>query len=179
MNFGNPAADRSVRGYLADAREKQLKARVIPRQADPIFQDDLVILARHIHFKMLHCATLTPSQIYIFARDQAMFKVLFFAEDRAADLLLSKTGDVLCFPHDSGCLFNHLWTKTLRSGDGNVFALKRGSNLTICPVRGLGLYFDVCKSLTIKLCPGFLFRSVTKSGNISLSIWIPKRPRLD
>lgn len=37
----------------------------------------------------------------------------------------------------------------------------------ICPVRGLELYFDVCKSLTIKICPGFLFRSVTKSGNIS------------
>ena len=29
------------------------------------------------------------------------------------------------------------------------------------------MYFDVCKSLTIELYPGFLFRSVTKSGNIS------------
>ena len=29
------------------------------------------------------------------------------------------------------------------------------------------MYFDVCKSLAIKLSPGFLFRSVTKSGNIS------------
>ena len=85
LNFGNPAADRSVKRYLADVREEQLKARVVPRQADPIFQGDLVILARHIHFKMLHCATLTPSQIYIFARDQAMFKVLFFAGDHAAD----------------------------------------------------------------------------------------------
>lgn len=167
LNFGNPAADRSVKRYFADVREEQLKARVVPRQADPIFQGDLVILARHIHFKMLHCATLTPSQVYIFARDQAMFKVLFFAGDRAADLLLSKTSDILRFPDDSGFLFNHLWTKTLRSGDANVFALKRGSNLTICPVRGLELYFDVCKSLTIKLCSGFLFRSVTKSGNIS------------
>ena len=85
LNFGNPAADRSVKRYLADVREEQLKARVVPRQADPISQGDLVILARHIHFKMLHCATLTPSQIYIFARDQAIFKVLFFAGDRAAD----------------------------------------------------------------------------------------------
>ena len=167
LNFGNPAADRSVKRYLADVREEQLKARVVPRQADPILQGDLVILARHIHFKMLQSATLTPSQIYIFARDQAMFKVLFFAGDRAADLLLSKTGDILRFPDDSGFLFNHLWTKTLRSGDANVFALKRGSNLTICPVRALELYFDVCKSLAVKLCPGFLFRSVTKSGNVS------------
>ena len=73
LNFGNPAADRSVKRYLADVREEQLKARVVPLQADPIFQGDSVILARHIHFKMLHCATLTPSQIYIFARDQAMY----------------------------------------------------------------------------------------------------------
>ena len=29
------------------------------------------------------------------------------------------------------------------------------------------MYFDVCRSLTIKLCPGFLFCSVTKSGNFS------------
>ena len=69
------------------------------------------------------------------------------------------------FVDDSGYLFHHLWMKTLRSSD--VFALKRGSNLTICPVRALELYFDVCKSLTIKLCQGFLFCSVTKSGNIS------------
>ena len=114
-----------------------------------------VVLKDHPSAQMLHCATLTPSQIYIFARAQAMFKVLFFSGDRAADLLLSKTGDVLRFPDDSGFLFNHLWTKTLRSGDANVFALKRGSNLTICPVRGLKLYFDVCKPLTIHLCPGF------------------------
>ena len=62
----------------------------------------------------------------------------------------------LRFPDDSGFLFNHLWTKTLRSGDVNVFALKRGSNLTICPVRGLELYFDICKSLTIKLSGFFV-----------------------
>jgi len=73
LNIGNPAADRSVKRYLADTREEQLKARVAPRQAEPIFLSDLVILARHIHSQILHCATLTPSQIYIFARDQAMF----------------------------------------------------------------------------------------------------------
>lgn len=73
LNIGNPAADRSVKRCLADTREEQLKARVVPRQAKRIFLSDLVILARHIHSQILHCATLTPSQIYIFARDQAMF----------------------------------------------------------------------------------------------------------
>ena len=145
-----------------------MKARVVPRQAVPILLNDLVILAHHIHSQLLHCATLTPRQIYIFARDQAMFKVLFFAGDRAADLLLSKTVDILRFPDNSGFIFNHFWTKTLRSGDANVFALKRGSNLTVYPVTVLELYFDICQSLGIKLCPGFLSRSVTKSCNISL-----------
>ena len=68
------------------------------------------------------------------ARDQALFKALFFAGDRAADLLQLKTGDIMRFPDNSGFLLNHIWTKTLRSGDENVFALKRDSNEMVCPV---------------------------------------------
>lgn len=63
LNFGNPSAVRSVKRYLTDVRGEHLKARVVPRQTDHIFQGDLVMLACHIHFKMLYCATLTPSQI--------------------------------------------------------------------------------------------------------------------
>ena len=80
LNFGNPAADRSVKRYLTDVREEQLKARVVLRQADPIFQGDLVILARHIHFTMLHCATLTPSQIYISLEIRRCLKSYFLLE---------------------------------------------------------------------------------------------------
>ena len=84
-------------------------------------------------------ANLTPSQIYILARDRAMFKALFFAGDRAADLLGLKTVDTLRFPDNSGLLLNHLWTKSLRSGDVRVFALRRVTNTCVCPVRGIEL----------------------------------------
>lgn len=165
LNFGNPAAVRSVKRYLTDVRGEHLKARVVPRQTHPIFQGDLVMLACHIHFKMLYCATLTPSQIYIFARDQGCLKSYFFAGDRA------RRGFTFIQDrwHATFSWWFRIpeWTKTLRSGDTNLFALNRGCNLTICPVRGLELYFDVCRSLTIKLCLGFLFCSVTKSGNFS------------
>lgn len=116
LNIGNPDADRSVKRYLAYVWEEQLMARVVPRQGEPIFLSDLVILASHIHSQILHYVTLSSSQIYIFARDQATFKVLFFAGNRAADLFLSRAVDILRFSDNSGFIFNHFWTKTLRSG---------------------------------------------------------------
>ena len=85
---------------------------------------------------LLNSSNLSAIQIFIYARDQALFKALFFAGDRATDMLQIKESDVLRFPDNSGFLFYHIWTKTSRSGDANVFAFKRGSNRLICPVRG-------------------------------------------
>lgn len=81
-------------------------------------------------------------QIFVLARDQALFKTMFFAGDRAANLLEIKTSEILRFPDNSGFLFNHVWTKSLRSGDANVCAFRRGSNPNVCPVRGLELYLQ-------------------------------------
>ena len=64
-----------------------------------------------------------PSKIYIFARDQAVLKTLFFAADRAVDLLGLKAVDILLFPDKSGFLINHIWTKSLWSCDANMFLL--------------------------------------------------------
>ena len=50
---------------------------------------------QHAQFKSL---ALTPSYIYILARDQAVFKALFFAGDRASDLLGLKRVDIRRFP---------------------------------------------------------------------------------
>lgn len=167
LNIGNPASHWSVKRYLAYVREEQLKARVVPRQAEPFILEDLMKISHYICSQLMHSANLTPSQIYILARDQAMFKALFFAGDRAADLLGLKTVDILRFPDNSGFLLNHLWTKSLRSGDAHVFAFKRGTNACVCPVRGIELYYSISKSMGVKLNSGFLFRSLTKSGNIS------------
>ena len=42
LGVGNPA---SVKRYLADFREKQIRARVTPKQAEPIFVGDLVVFS--------------------------------------------------------------------------------------------------------------------------------------
>ena len=89
---------------------------------------------------------------------------MFFSADRAADLLSISTATILRFPDNSGLLFNQLWTKSLRSGDSNVFALKRGSNRLVCPVQGLDLYFDICKALKIDISTEYLFRALSKDG---------------
>ena len=73
-------------------------------------------------------------------------------------MLQVKASDILRFPMIQDFLFNHVWTKSLRSGDANVFAFKRGSNKLVCPARGLEMYFNICKLLGIRLSPGFLFR---------------------
>lgn len=95
---------------------------------------DLELICCHIHKQLEKADHLSASQIFIHARDQAVFKALFFAGDRAADLFQLKTSDVYRMPDNFGLLLNHCWTKTLREGDIHVFAFKRGSNKKICPV---------------------------------------------
>ena len=50
---------------------------------------------------LLNSSVLSAIQVFIYARDQALFKNLFFAGDGAADLLQVKVSDILCFPDDS------------------------------------------------------------------------------
>ena len=74
-------------------------------------------------------------------RAWALFNALFFALDRAADLLQVKGSGILCFSGNSGLVFNHICTKSLKSGNANFFAFKTGWNKSVCPVRGLEIYF--------------------------------------
>ena len=165
--MGNPAACGRVKKYLADAREEQLKSRIAPRQAEPVLLVHLGVISRHIGTRLLQSSSLGPSQIFVLARNQALFKALFFAGDRAADLLQLKTGDILRFPNNSGFLLNHICTKILRSGDRHVFAFKRGSNKMVCPVGSLELYVRICGLLGLKLGSGYLFRPLYKTGTMS------------
>ena len=56
-----------------------------------------------------------------------------------------KVPEMLRFPNDDGFLFNHVWGKTLRDGDSNVFGIRRNSNLTICPVKGIEEYMAISR----------------------------------
>ena len=126
----------------------------------------LELLCSYLHTR-LSLPTLDPLQVFILARDQTFFKALFFSGDRASDLANVKTAEILPLPDNSGFLFNHLWTKTLRNGDSNVFAFKRGRNRLVCPVSDIEIYFKIASLLQVDLTRGYLFRSVTKEGNIS------------
>ena len=48
LAVGNPAACRTVKNYLSDVKEEQLKARVVPKQAEPVLVADLEVIYRHI-----------------------------------------------------------------------------------------------------------------------------------
>lgn len=97
LGVGSPAACRTVKKYLADVKEEQLTSRIVPCPAELVLLADLAVISQHIETRLLQSSSLEPSQIFVLARDQAQFKVLFFAGDQAADLLQLKTGDILHF----------------------------------------------------------------------------------
>ena len=165
MGFGNPATDKMLKNYLRIVSAEQLQARITPKQATPFFVDKLVSLAHHLD-KCLQSQTLTPTQRYILARDQAYFKAVFFSGDRPGDMGQVKVPEILRFPKDDGFLFNHVWGKTLRDGDSNVFGIRRNLNATICPIRGIEQYMETASQLRINLNSGFLFRPTNPQGAI-------------
>ena len=127
--------------------------------------DKLAQLAVHIDHS-LQSSTITPTQRFIFARDQAYFKAVFFGGDRPGDMSKMKVPEISRFPNDDGFLFNHVWGKTLRDGDGNVFGIRRNPQTKICPVQGIEQYMAVPQQLKIDLTRGYLFRPTTPQGGI-------------
>ena len=154
--------------YLAAVRVEQLESRVLPTQAGPFFISDLAAVAAHIG----SCITKhdpSSSQLFVLTRDQAFFKTLFFAGDRAGDLGRVKTQELLYFPRKEGLLFNHVLTKTLRDGSSNLFPLKRYTkDLSLCPVTAIEVYISVSELLGISLRQGYLFRPTTPSGEVAI-----------
>ena len=123
LGLGNPAADKSVKDYLRVVTAEQLRARITPRQATPFFVDKLTQLSLFLERRLAQC--ITPLQSFIIARGQAYFKTAFFSGDRPGDLGQVKVAEILHFPNGDGFLFNHIWGKTLRDGDQNVFGIRR------------------------------------------------------
>ena len=162
--YGNPAASKLVKEYLAAVRIEQLESRVLPFQADPFFISDFAAVAAHIGSRV-NKKDVSSSQLFILTRDQVFFKTLFFAGDRAGDLCRVKTQELLYFPRKKGLLFNHVLTKTLRDGTSNLFSLKSYTrDLSLCPVKAIEIYISVSELLGISLRQGYLFRPTTPSG---------------
>ena len=134
-----------------------------PRQATPFFVDKLAQLAKYLD-QYIQSGASTPLQHFIFARDQAHFKSVFFSGDRPGDMGQVKVPEILRFPNDDGFLFNHVWGKILRDRDSNVFSIRRNSNSTICPVKAIEEYMAISRQLQIDLTTGYLFRLTTPNS---------------
>ena len=104
--------------------------------------DKLTQLSLYLDQK-LASDSLSPTQRFIVARDQAYFKCDFFSGDSPGDLGRVKVQEILRFPNDDRFLFNHVWGKTLRDGDENVFVMRRNPQLVICPIKGIEQYMAV------------------------------------
>lgn len=163
--LGNPATDDRVKAYLKQVTAEQLQARVTPKQATPLFPDKLLSLSRHLDQRLV-LPHLSPTEIFIIARDQAYFKCLFYSGDRAGDLGQVKTAEIARFPDDNGFLFNHIWGKTLRNGATNLFGMRRHPNPSLCPVTAVETYMAVCREIGIDLTKGYLFRPITPRGEV-------------
>ena len=81
---------------------------------------------------------------------------------------LVKVPEILRFPNDDGFLFNHVWGKTFRNGDDNVFGIKRTRQTRISPVTGIPVehYMAVAQQLRIDLTRGYLFRPTAPQEGI-------------
>ena len=165
LGLGNPAADKTVKNYLRLVTSGQLQTRVTPKQATPFLVDKLVQLALHLN-RVAESSPISPEQRFLVARDQAYFKAVFFSGDRPGDMGQVKVPEILRFPNDDGLLFNHVWGKTLRDGDSNVFGVRRNPNVTICPVAGIERYIAVSRFVGVDLTTGYLFRLTAPKGGI-------------
>lgn len=72
---------------------------------------------------MLEGADLKLSNKFLYSRDQAFFKTLYFSDDRANDLGLCLPQEIKKLPRDEEFLFSHTVGKTLSKGKVNEFSV--------------------------------------------------------
>ena len=70
---------------------------------------------------------------------------------------------ILRFPNDKGIVFNHVFGKSLCSGNSRVFAVAWHPNPSICPVKALDDYMAISRTIRISVANGHMFR--TTRGN--------------
>ncbi len=150
-NTGNPIHSHMITQYVKQIKEEQAKARVLPRQAKPMFLSKVKSVSQYI-MNQLQRSDISVREKFVLARDQALFKLQFFAGDRASDISNILTQELKELPDKSGFVFQHTFGKTLR-GDRNIntFVVKRCADEHICPIRGLELYFSRARSWSVDL----------------------------
>ena len=117
------------------------------------------------------------------SRDLAFFCLDFYSGDRASDLGRIYTKEALLLPEKQGSLFHHMFGKTLRGKDSNIFAVKKcPHDSMVCPVVNFTTCVKLADHTNIKLREGFLFRAPDPKGRVStkpsVGFIIANRPRL-
>ncbi|XP_056015651.1 uncharacterized protein LOC125660664 [Ostrea edulis] len=164
---GNPAASPIVKGYLKLVQEEQARTHLVPKQARPIFITKVRAIAGFIRNR-LSLRSISVKKKYILLRDQAWFKLQFFAGDRAGDLANLVTQKVKWLRDYSDFVFNHTFGKTLGGAKrrSNMFVVKRCAEEDICPVLGLQQFVSGCRDLGVDLSYGYLFRIVGEDARV-------------
>jgi integrase len=157
---GNPVVSTTVREYVKAIVKEQARSRVQVKQATPLFTDKLLQVVSFIDGK-IETTGLKAHDRYIFARDQAFFKIQFFSGSRAGDLCSTLVQDVKRLRDGSGLVFIFTMGKTLGNGKKHEFCTLKMDCKELCPVAGLDRYFDIAKGLGIDLSTGFLFRTIS------------------
>ncbi|XP_064637890.1 uncharacterized protein LOC135494071 [Lineus longissimus] len=163
---GNPAKSNVIKLYLKQISEEQAKAQIVPKQAKPLFLSKLEKISSYID-NQLSRPDITLRQRFVLFRDQAFFRLQFFAGDRVSDLSGAPSQSVRYLADNTGMAVSHTYTKVIR-GDGrcNTFVIKRCDNAALCPVSALERYSAWAKSAGVDLSLGYLFRLVSDSGKV-------------
>ena len=90
LPLGSPTASAEVQNYLKAFSSEQ-------------FHLSCFILGR------LCTPGITDTQLFVYTRNAALFKALFFSGDLANHLSLVKTQEIMRFPYNHCLLFNHVW----------------------------------------------------------------------
>ncbi|XP_064635179.1 uncharacterized protein LOC135492564 [Lineus longissimus] len=165
--IGNPAKASIVKRYLKQVSEEQAKAQILPKQAKPFFLSKLKKLSAYSD-NQFQRPDLSLKQYFVLVRDQAFFKLQFFAGDRLSDLARMPSQGVRYLPDNSGFAISHSFTKVIRRTDGkcNTFVIKRCEDKLVCPVLAIERYIQWARSFGANLSLGYLFRVVAESGRV-------------
>lgn len=158
LEMGNPASAPVAKEYLKLIKAEQARAHVVPKQAKPIFLTKIEAMCCFFS-REVKILGLPLKEKFILYRDQAWFKLQFFAGDRAGDLSFVVAQEVRFLNDGSGLVFRHTFGKTLRGGKGqfNTFVIKKCEDLEVCSIKGLLDYVEFCKAYNVDLSKGYLF----------------------
>lgn len=85
LKVGNPCLSIEVKNYIKQCKEEQAKSHVLPKQAKPIFLRKIKSMTMYIDREFSR-PDLSLREKFVLIRDQAIFKIQFYAGDRISDV---------------------------------------------------------------------------------------------